>query len=639
MGGIVFAAGLRGVLVGTVSDTAPLLTMAYHDNKAAPRDLHWMSITARPYLASILATYWSRNSTEQSDDRIMAKRAGELTAVWIGTYTDLECERARAQVLQQVRAVPPVVAQIRRLFTTVSKLIPLADPMLPDGALPVNIRMMLNEMHMSAISCLFFGPQHRIAWAMWARGRWAARPDGGAESDNWAQIFAGLTDNELRHFIEAMARTEVEECRRTSLASVFVSITALAKGSNVTQQWLERRLTTLKNQAPNIDIDDLVTVEAVREYAIMYQRERIDLDRLFTIFTLAATSFTEQEYPLFTWILEQASASNVTPAMAICEVICKCVTMSIDTLIAQAPEAQWRQLITQCLHIIIDPFGSLIRPAVVSSQYADVAYLGLRMKTALLQDSSFKGFKGKPESNSVKSKAELDQIVDNFRKMQLAAINSAASLDRLFSLALNGKAVVDGDYVYVNPRGMIPAGLVSKEGDFVVPPPQVEQAAGGEGEVRLAPAQSERQVRRSVRSNWDQDYVNLPPAAYRITYQEAIHLMRDRQTEKAKALILICTQAYASGSQKPFEEIEYNKRTAPARGRAMPPAVVLAATTWEVTCPGGPDAPGRVNDAAEVEDEGYEYQPVIHETNQEGPAGVGAADGSTSRSTASVVRR
>uniref|UniRef100_A0AAT9JN60 Nucleocapsid protein n=1 Tax=Blatta orientalis aliusvirus 1 TaxID=3133477 RepID=A0AAT9JN60_9VIRU len=609
-----FLAGLNAVTEVSTAGSKPLLPLALAWNSRDAQVQSWVSLTSASHVAHLLSEAWYTATRQTDNARRVAKLAGELMAIWkCDTYSVDAQNAARRSIATALRSYilnnpNRVIYAVRAASRVVGNGATYQGQTVPNVYIPTAQAEQLVNAQRHAFfstygpampSSLIGTPEWVTVWRRWSQNEDVNVVFNTPEADpilaaEYGQLVTGMDDDTVMGVIEFMARADPQENRRYALAAAFVGIAALCKGGNVTDAWVESRLARLHNRVPDLDINALVTQEVIRQYEVLYPRTDMTPEQQYLTLITSYYAVEAQNHNSLAWIIEQATAANITPLLALAYVCAKSPLLNWDIPLSnQSLNGEIAQLATMIMHVVDNPFCCLARPPIHVREYADWAYIGIALRQRVAGDPQFKAYQNNVAQMTRMTKRSLDKIVDDMVTRADLAEQAELTLAHHLSVELDANVQQHGTHLYITPNDGAPAiDVQGTEGQLERPTRLgvgdqmvynvAEAAPLGDDDPQDDGAQPGRARRRHMRemaaqarATWARNTRNLPAHSYRMSLENAEYYMSNKRTPRAQDLILCLSQVDTVASQRELAKPTIVAGENGARFISIPPARVV----------------------------------------------------------------
>lgn len=239
-----------------------------------------------------------------------------------------------------------------------------------------------------------------------------------------------LTNVHIMHLCNFVGRNHPDFIRKELMRAQFISIAAICKGQNLTLSWAASRWKTIKEQYTVIEQNaPEVTKDIVAEYARLFIPRTVKLGPLYSTLMFNIRISQNLGVEALAWMVEQARGTNVTGLTAIATA---CTTFDICTytvLSKLLPADNFTNAITAMLWTIRQPYITLTGPRIPIVEYADLAYVCLRLSIPEGVDGMVKSVLGKCRLE----RSKLHGLIDIIERCQREGTSSAFSMESLIN--------------------------------------------------------------------------------------------------------------------------------------------------------------------------------------------------------------
>lgn len=238
------------------------------------------------------------------------------------------------------------------------------------------------------------------------------------------------------------------------VSCLMLSILHLTKSSNVTENFITRRVEQLLQIFSGLNLEGVLTREAVIKYGQRFPCRNINADKVYEILVAYNSYFKSKNINPIVWIIEQSAASNVSSALAVANMVVKNAQAPFNRISAYIGHDQigtWASLVGELSY---DRFCSIIDPPYTIAAYPDLAYLGIRVEFGANRPGvTGGGYQGRPDTRARLSKNNLDALAETIMNYGSVEMESALSLKNdLAARYQNHKVLEIQGYFYVIPQ-------------------------------------------------------------------------------------------------------------------------------------------------------------------------------------------
>lgn len=328
---------------------------------------------SRPLISEALANIWATEQGATDNDQIMARAYGEMIA--ISDVRDSSSNddrlRARASVIRSLKSSPPpandmrvVVNDLLRACTTAVGDVVAQDisaPYVPEGVV-VSHQTYVFYRHCGHIipATLFANAAAREAWLQLSELNHnhvvLANIDFAFVADI-QQVWVGMDDHSILGYFEARATFNVEKTRGMMGGAIFCYLATLARETNMTSAWIQRRKDQFQDRVPSIPLRNYINDAILRHYSRMYVARAAEWNDVYRQMVASWNMLQVPEGLSLAWIIEQSSNNNVTALTTISDVVRKLRFFSYDYLVAKGvPEQNFVAALMQARDLLRNPF-------------------------------------------------------------------------------------------------------------------------------------------------------------------------------------------------------------------------------------------------------------------------------------------
>lgn len=648
---------LRTVAASVQEAVNPIVLKAAGDrllNEASPQ---WVQWATRAYIAESVALQETPVNTPSIAVVRRARAQGEMVAFWRTAPSDLaEVTRLqqdltttlraalirhwRADLLSAVRHVINSVRSEENIHRTVENT---CVPYLPWRHLVVpRCHTMFETFAYVIPSTSFEDPWNNIWIQLCSQFTGDAEefvviPEG---QPNWvADIDARIAEwggETVLGAYELLSWYKRNDAEMYVIAAAITSVTVLCKGNNLTTKWLDRHLQQFQAAFNINDFRDAYTQESITTFHRMYPVDDIPPEQLYKFLCSISAQLNDEVTKPLRWMLEQTAAANLTPITAFASAFLKGRHINMNLLKrggVTIPEHEFHAFAIAILKMANAPYSSILKPPIPSSDYADIAYLGLRVARIAEGDSTYNAYMGAWDNHLRCNKASLDSFAKTIAEYITEVPDAAKALVREWQKTHDVPLKLDGDYVYLCPTDdqPLPPGLYI-EGSIDIPrvavpapaqdaPPEAAQVDGGEGQppaavapappvvqpiqnpfLQPAPAQAAeadlaeirevaaaeraamRQAVQAARMAWPKALKGLPARAGRVLIHDLIeHAAGDQADKFTDGMYKLIECADSVSQQQALPEVDYVNGRVPRMYRTVPDTIIQAAKDVGVT--------------------------------------------------------
>ncbi|DAZ89737.1 TPA_asm: nucleoprotein [Nomada lathburiana mononega-like virus] len=546
---------------------------------------------ARPLIAEVTAQSWATAHGAQDADQVLARTYGELTGINIVRNQNAvdHVVRSRERIMRILRQRCPPVMEIRSLVTDIiTKCRNQDDAWADPEDIAAYINHPVNASNQTVTfykyrghlvdANIFSNEDSRVKWIQLNRLNnhlVDLEEFDFAIEDNLIELWRGLERDTVLGFYEAKAMQGVEKTRSMMGGAIFSYLATLAKVSNITPAWVQRRKKQFEDRLPGVNFDGYISEPVLKHYARMYTQVDAQWEDIYRQLVVCWSMLQSAEGASLAWIIEQASNNNVTCVMTIADVITRLQFFDIDLVLAKGiPRTNFSYAAIQAGDLLRNPFCSLVKPTVNIRQYADLAYLCTCIKRDHIKDQAFAGYRGQANSMCARTEAELKQIATNMYRMAQEKTDTDMSIQALYK----SRCGIEGadlheiqDDVYIVPRPDAAAANLHLGDDHA----EHHREARREAMEQL----------RQTRIGWPRQAMNLPVGAIRVTRDQMYEALERTASPEARAFKLIMSRLYALQNQVPLATMPGNAVNIPSPVRTIPEDVRDALILWGADIP------------------------------------------------------
>lgn len=245
---------------------------------------------------------------------------------------------------------------------------------------------------------------------------------------NWN---ANLTPTEFLHLCNFIGRYASEPLTITVMKCVFISTSGLCKGDNVTPTWVSRRYATLKTEYPALGGGGFdVTHDDVKAFVRTFIPRRTTVGTIYSGILYNRLISNMVGTPVISWMGEQARGSNITGLNAIAIAATSFDAFTWTIMSKYIPDHQMRSAVTAMVHTIQQPYATLHEPVIPIINYADLAYVALRVSLTRGLDDMVNAVGGKCKVPNLTRVA----IIEMLNRYQMRANNAAVSVATIIDI-------------------------------------------------------------------------------------------------------------------------------------------------------------------------------------------------------------
>lgn len=311
---------------------------------------------SRPLISEALANIWAREQGATDPDQIMARAYGEMIA--ISDVRDRSSNddrlRARAHIVRSLKSSPPPANDIRVVVNDIIRLCvtAIADIVDQDVSapyVPEGVRVS-QQTHMFYKHCGHIIPATLFANAN-AQEAWMQLSDLARNHVDLAnldfafvadiqQIWTNMQEHSVLGFYEARATFNIEKTRGMMGGAIFCYLSTLARETNMTSAWIQRRKDQFQDRIPSIPLGNYINDAILKHYARMYVARAAEWNDVYRQMVASWNMLQVSEGLSLAWIIEQSSNNNVTALTTISDVVRKLRFFSYDYLVAKGVPEQ-----------------------------------------------------------------------------------------------------------------------------------------------------------------------------------------------------------------------------------------------------------------------------------------------------------
>lgn len=268
---------------------------------------------------------------------------------------------------------------------------------------------------------------------------------------DWPNIWSSATPNARIGMLEGVVRSNPDPSMKSFVTSVFCVMTVLCKGSNYTDQWVNK-MTERINGSSHITLPNQIDANFLKSIAASLGRDSLDTSTVRKSLQVLYLAVQDPIYRPIAWAVEQARFSNITTALALAECFAKVRFFPIDALVDYGlPQTQFTAFAQVALDVLYDPFMSIVAAGDATRSYADIGYVADTLKSALLNDDTFKrGYQGDLVKSVALPIGTLKTVVDCIVSLNRQILSNVFTLDQILSTRTGGKLFIVDDKYYLN---------------------------------------------------------------------------------------------------------------------------------------------------------------------------------------------
>lgn len=133
----------------------------------------------------------------------------------------------------------------------------------------------------------------------------------------------GWIDQQRLSFYDVLAIAQERDIAGWNMSWAMMLVVCVAKGSNITDTYYRRRMDAMVSAYLNLGLDRNITADVMRKFATLYSPQRASVDEVYAMMIATYNILRAYEVGPLTWILEQASASHITAAVQLSQIILK----------------------------------------------------------------------------------------------------------------------------------------------------------------------------------------------------------------------------------------------------------------------------------------------------------------------------
>lgn len=352
-------------------------------------------------------------------------------------------------------------------------------------------------------------------------------------------------------------------------AAVVGTLFSICKVAGCSDAWLTNRLNHVTTAFPDLQLDNKVTREAIDLFVKNYIIRLEDVGPLIAFLQSCYSVLHGSSLQCLSWVIEQARGNNCTHLSAFAAAVVAFNGRPL-VLLHLVPDTVRKEFVRACVLAILDPYGTLISPAVPASRYPDYSNFGAIAKQRL--DAAFRGYVSTWIAGGAYRQRPLKDIVSAcFERMDEEMEFAADPLTCIRGVLpmINFEEINGQFFVYDNTNQVLNLAndalrnAMGEVGDEVVGAPQpvgnpnAAREAGAAGVVlhgvEVPP------VEEGARAAWPQRARNLPANAVRVD-QGFINRVMDmaiRRDPRVGSLYQLCELVDASFRQsvlRPYGE-------------------------------------------------------------------------------------
>lgn len=244
------------------------------------------------------------------------------------------------------------------------------------------------------------------------------------------------------------------------MSAMTVAI-AISKNNGTTATWLDRRMTTLRQQA---NASYLVNPVDIPKFTAVYLPSNVNAQDLYSTIHLLWTMGETSGLQVISWILEQARGANCTSITSIASIIrdSSAITYTVLSSVLNL-KAQIDAALIAMAAVGSVPYASIRSPLTNVSKYPDLAYI---MNKVFMPKE---GYSGRRHPQCTLAQDALDGVVSNIQKITRAGGESALAIQKILdAYNIHGvESFSNPGHVYIWAEGVVHTDDVSgSTGEF-----------------------------------------------------------------------------------------------------------------------------------------------------------------------------
>lgn len=436
---------------------------------------------ARPRIAALIAAQWAARCGHNDDNLLRARMVGELTVSWDSKYPRGADGMAQAsaelsRLLDRVNvpnadlqtAVRDIYAACRAAlgggtvpraemgrYTTT----PIADQQVAKSFLEFVIRaghtipdVMISDNE--AVPAAAGQPAQTFREIWHGLKAYATAdpnlPDVQMQLADDIQVpYVGMTIRQKLGFWECMTYASLEAAQTRTLGAAATFIVAACKGTNETENYMEKRRLVLETEFPHLHIDAIFNSDVIKHFVDLYMNQNIEVNTLYRALMPIYSSYQGGKLQCLGWIIEQAIGHNCTSLVAFADASVEQAYRPVQILLRKLSEGQWQQFVRACYILIRNPWGQMRKPAVPAAMFKDIANYGRYARSK--QDAKFAPYAGGFLPNGELTKKQIEEIYKMCRDQASTATAQELALENELARLLPGIHISEDDgYFYIH---------------------------------------------------------------------------------------------------------------------------------------------------------------------------------------------
>ncbi|KAF6210260.1 hypothetical protein GE061_013364 [Apolygus lucorum] len=252
--------------------------------------------------------------------------------------------------------------------------------------------------------------------------------------DDIAASWTNLSLRDKLILLGIMANQSRAEIQAILVSAVAGSVIAICKSGNASEDWFTKRVDLIKQNNPTLDVDQHLTLDAVRVYQQKYLPSIPDGDYMYRLLAFTYSALGETTLKTILWLIEQASAANASHALFTCEAIYNTDKRLCMYLVDPQLRPQLQKWASLIAALVNNPWCSIKEPPIQSSAYPDICNLGFVVMDTLIP-RSLNNYAGKRVNGGLYSPLRIAAIAENVVEATKIGVEKSTNLMNVIQLS------------------------------------------------------------------------------------------------------------------------------------------------------------------------------------------------------------
>ncbi|CAB0017468.1 unnamed protein product, partial [Nesidiocoris tenuis] len=218
-------------------------------------------------------------------------------------------------------------------------------------------------------------------------------------------------------------------CHQTPLVAAIAGVIfAFTKGDEITERWFQKRFDLVSRSVPQLDLNALLTREAVIVFARRYMQGASRNLFAYKFLSFAYSALEGSPLQSLQWVVEQATVSHCSHALFVCTAIYTTESRMTLHLCDPALTEQVKEWAKIVLLMVNNPWLGLEQLPIAASRYPDLANLGYAIM-AMLEPQTVAQYAGRIVKGGCYPNPKIQAIATAIVEATRESLERGASVD------------------------------------------------------------------------------------------------------------------------------------------------------------------------------------------------------------------